>query len=458
MGTFVATIALKTTESDNKYLWKLSDCARQLQNVCIAESLRRLNQIKRTNLYKKTLKMSKSAKRTENFSYLNKKFGFSAYDIEKFGTLTKNKSKFIGKHLGAHVCQKASNRSFTAVQRLSFYKAKKVHFKPFGEFVSFEGKNNETFLRYSNGYALIGKRTLKCIINPKDLWMDYALDQRVKYCRLIHKKIKGRDKFYLQLILDGIPFQKHKIGVGTTGLDLGPSTIAIVSNNKVILKEFCDELIFYDKEKTRLQRLQDRRQRIANPANYNLNGTIKKGRKIWVKSNRYIKTQLELLEVERKLKETRKHLHGRDANTILKLSKTVKTEKLSYSGFQKLYGRSVGRRAPSMFLSILKRKLTYQGGKLIEFSTYKTWLSQTCQCGTIQKKSLSQRWHSCPCGVKAQRDMYSGFLAQHVTPSETLNYTEIKLNWIHIKKLMDAEILRLRDVKKTRNLNSSLGV
>ena len=458
MATFVATIAFKTTKNDNKYFWKLSDCARQLQNVCLAESLSRLEQIKRTNLYKKTIKMPKTTMRSKNFNYLNKKFGFSAYDLEKFGTKTKNNSKFIGKHLGTHVCQKVSNRAFLAVQKLSFYKAKKVHFKPKGEFISLEGKNNKTFLRYSNGYALVGKRAFKCIINPKDLWLSYALNQRIKYCRLIHKTINGKDRFYIQLILEGIPFQKYKIGQGETGLDIGPSTIAVVSETQVILKEFCDELVFLDKEKRRIQRLQDRRLRVSNPANYNANGTIKKGRKVWVKSKRYMKTQVQMKEVERKLTETRKHLHGRDANLIITEAKTVKTEKLSYRAFQKIFGKSIGRRAPSAFIRLLERKLFYQGGKLIEFSTYKTKLSQTCHCGTIQKKKLSDRWHNCHCGVKAQRDIYSAFLAQHVTLKESLDYKTINEKWNQTKQLMDDEISRLREIKKTRRLNLSFGI
>ena len=60
--------------------------------------------------------------------------------------------------------------------------------------------------------------------------------------------------------------------------------------------------------------------------------------------------------MERKISETRKHLHGRDTNVILRLACSIKTEKLSYKAFQKMYGKSVGRKAPSMFVSMLERK------------------------------------------------------------------------------------------------------
>jgi transposase len=81
-------------------------------------------------------------------------------------------------------------------------------------------------------------------------------------------------------------------------------------------------------------------------------------------------------------------------------------EKLSHKSFQKNYGKSVSKKASGMFVSILHRKAENAGGKVIEFSTKTTKLSQTCQCGNIIKKPLSQRRHICPvCGIKAQRDL-----------------------------------------------------
>ena len=75
-----------------------------------------------------------------------------------------------------------------------------------------------------------------------------------------------------------------------------------------------------------------------------------------------------------------------------------------------MFGKSVGKRAPGMFVEMLRRKAENAGGEVIEFSTQTTRLSQTCHgCGTIHKKKLSERWHICACGVIAQRDLYSAF-------------------------------------------------
>ena len=35
-------------------------------------------------------------------------------------------------------------------------------------------------------------------------------------------------------------------------------------------------------------------------------------------------------------------------------------------------------------------------------------------------KPLWQRWHECPCGVSAQRDLYSAFLAAYLDPPDFL--------------------------------------
>ena len=79
-----------------------------------------------------------------------------------------------------------------------------------------------------------------------------------------------------------------------------------------------------------------------------------------------------------------------------------------------MYGRSISVRAPKLFLSILTRKAESAGGKVEEFSTYHTALSQVCVCGQKHKKRLSERVHACDCGVVMQRDLFSAYLAKHV--------------------------------------------
>lgn len=461
---FVATIRLKTDSKEEKQLLVLSDCGRQLYNACLGECLKRLRTIQRTDLYKETIKLSKTSKmdiekRKANFKYLNEKYGFLDYSIQSFGTKAKNDSKFIAVHLGTHVCQKISTRAFKAVQKYAFKQAKKVRFKPKGEFVSLEGKNNKTFLTYSNGYVFVGKNlTLKCLIDPKDKWMQYALKQEIKFCRIIKKEVKGKNRFYVQLILEGYPYRKYELGKEEVGLDIGPSTIAIVGESKAELKEFCEEVVLLDQEIRRINRKMDRQRRATNPNSYENNGVVKKGKKQWIYSNRYKKTRSEHRELERKIKEVRKHLHGRDTNQILQLAFSILTEKLPYKAFQKLYGKSIGKKAPSKFLNILKRKVLSQGGEFREFPTCSTKLSQTCHCGMVKKKPLKERWHKCECGVVAQRDLYSAFLARFVTKSNRLDIEKAKKDWVQLSVVLDDCVSNLEKLKSERKLISTFGI
>jgi len=462
--SFIATIRLRTTAKEETFLLMLSDCGRQLYNACLGESMKRMKAIQNTELYKETVRLSKTSetdieKRRANFKHLNETFYFTDYSLQSFGTKTKNASKFIAEHLGTHICQKLSTRAFKAVQKFAFKKAKKVRFKRKGEFVSLEGKNNKTFLTYSNGYVFIGKTlSLKCLIDPKDQWMQHALKHRIKYCRLIKREVKGKNRFYVQLILEGFPYRKYELGKEEIGLDIGPSTIAMVGESKAELKEFCEEVVVIDKEKRRINRKMDRQRRANNPNHYQSNGVMKKGKKKWVTSKRYIKTRTEHRELERKMKEVRKQLHGRETNQILQLASSIQTEKLSYKAFQKMFGTSIGRKAPSMFLNMLKRKVEAQGGRFREFPTYSTKLSQTCQCGAIKKKGLTDRWHICECGIVAQRDLYSAFLARYVTKSNQVDILKAEKEWFQFSIVLNECISNLKNMKAERKLISTFGL
>ena len=233
---------------------------------------------------------------------------------------------------------------------------------------------------------------------------------RVKVVRIVRRKINGRNRFTVQLICEGYPDHKEKneIGAGDVGIDIGPSTIAIVTpeTQKAELQQFCGELKSYPKEIRRLQRKLDRQRRANNPNAFNPNGTAKSGKQQWQVSGREKETRRKLSELYRKQAAYRKSLPGNLANHVFSLGNPVKPEKLSYRAFQGRFGKSVGIRAPGKFVESLRRQAASAGEvEICEFPTRSTRLSQTCLCGNIQKKPLSQRWHTCDCGVSAQRDL-----------------------------------------------------
>src|SRR5581483_1218547 len=206
------------------------------------------------------------------------------------------------------------------------------------------------------------------------------------------------------------------------------STVAVVPRaGEASLSVFCEELAPNEQAIRRLQRQMERQRRAANPDNYDEQGRIKKqGRKKlrWKSSKNYEKIRRRKAEKERKLAAHRKSLHGHKVHTIVALGNTITTEKISYKAWQKQYGKSIGLRAPGMFVAQLERTVASTGGTLVEIRTRPAKLSQFCHgCGTWVKKPLSQRFHHCACGIgPVQRDLYAAFLAStlsadHLIPS-----------------------------------------
>ena len=417
--SFILELGLETNAHESAELNKRFEAARQLYNACLGEAKRRLLLLRQSKTFQEARKMPKTVngksnkERTEAFKELNDKFGFSEYSLHTYAT--KIRQSFINR-IDANTAQKLATRAFKAVQRIAFGQAKRVRFKGKNQLKSVEGKSNKSGIRYKEktGHIEWLGLKLKCIIDINDEVVVHGLSYPVKYCRIIKRIFNGKTRFFVQLILEGKPYQKFEAKDETVGLDIGPSTIASVSKNYAKLERFCDELKNKHKDIRRLQRTLERKRRANNPQNYNPDGTIKKGKKTWHYSKRYKKTQRKLAELQRRFAAHRKTLHGNLANRILKQGKHIKTEKLSYKAFQKNYGRSVRDRAPGMFMEILRRKAENAGGSVDEFSTKETKLSQYChKCGKYTKKDLSQRVHTC-CNLNIQRDVYSAFLAGSV--------------------------------------------
>lgn len=107
---------------------------------------------------------------------------------------------------------------------------------------------------------------------------------------------------------------KHPCSDGVVGCDIGTQTIAYTSDHDVGLENLAErgQSIRHTERQQRLVlRAMDRSRRATNPGNYNPDGTIRKGKKIWIKSNRYRKLQKRHQELCRIAAENRKFaIHG----------------------------------------------------------------------------------------------------------------------------------------------------
>ncbi|NLJ14905.1 MAG: transposase, partial [Ignavibacteria bacterium] len=344
---------------------------------------------------------------------------------------------------------------------------------------SIEGKSNKTGIRFIDNRLVWNKLSVSAVIKPNDIYAQMALENRIKYCRIVRKSIRGKYKFYIQLVLEGVPplkvnketgEVKNSISNGNVGLDIGTQTIAICSNKDVKLLELAPEVNNVEKQKRILNRKLDRQRRANNPNKYNADGTIKKGNKDkWAKSNRYIKTQNELKELQRKQSVIRKQSHEKLANYILSLGNIVKVETMNYKGLQararettvnektgrynkkKRFGKSLANKAPSMFLTILDNKLKWHGEQLLKVDTWKVKASQYNHIDDeYVKKELSERWNYFN-NYKIQRDLYSAFLIMNVKG----NLKEIDRD-LCFKTFDNFKILHDKEIERIKNSNDKL--
>jgi transposase len=459
--SFIHELQLVTIPKDNQILEIRLDAGRQLYNSCLGEAMRHLSVMRSSQEWQAARTMPKSKERTTKFKALRKQYNYSEYALHAFAGRTRN-ACWIGDHIDSLTAQKVATRAFKAVEDYEFQRHGKPRFKRKGWMSSLEGKNNIAGIRWCNDHVEWSGLSLKPLFDRKDRYgiQAHALSHDVKYVRLVKKVIRGNSCWFAQLVLKGTAKIKanHAIGAETVGLDIGPSTIAVVSDTDAKLLEFCPDIeIPYRKIRT-IQRQLDRSRRSTNPGNYNLDGTIKPGKKQWVFSTRYLTLKAELAETQRILVEKRKRAHNALAHSVLSLGTDIRTEKLSYKGLQRRYGKSISRRAPGGFIATLRRKAENAGGQVTEFPTRSTKLSQTCHCGTQAKKTLNNRWHICTCGVTVQRDMYSAFLAKYVS-NDVLDTRQAELAWPGANQLLERAVSGLKhEAANGRNLPSSFGI
>jgi hypothetical protein len=444
--TFLVELPLSVDGGQAKRLRAHFEAARCLYNALLGEAMKRLCAMRADPAWQEARAIPQAHKqeRKEAFARLRQAYGFSEYALHEFAKEA-NRS-WIADHIDAVMAQTLATRAYKAANRVCLGKAKNVRFKSKGRGLdSVENKRNNTGLRFllqppeqsNRGWLIWGKDRLPALIDWHDPVVCHGLRHPIKYARLVRRKAsspnaQGADaqgyRYYAQLILEGKPHRKpkHTVGSDVVGLDLGPSTIAIVPRHgEARLLPLCEELKPDARTKRRLERKLDRQRRANNPHNYDEKGRIKKRGKrrlVWKNSKGYLATRRRLAHQERRLAAHRKSLHGRLVHEIVRVGNTIRTEKLSYKAWQKQYGKSVGRNAPGMFLGHLRRTVASTGGTLSEFPTRGTKLSQYCHgCRSYVKKPLSQRWHHCACGIgPVQRDLYSAWLAAHLDFPDTI--------------------------------------
>src|SRR5258707_6617275 len=287
--TFLLELPLAADPGEARHLRAHFEAAGCLYNALLGEALARLNRMRADPAWQAARALPKTQKqeRAAAFSHLRQQYGFSEYALHEFAK--EANCTWIADHIDAMLAQTLASRAYQAVNRVCLGKAKKVRFKSKGRGLdSVENKWEKSGLRFllqppeegNRGGLVWNKDRLPALIDWDDPVVKHGLDHRIKYARLVRRKAsspkaQGADcqgyRYYVQLALAGTPYQKkkNKPGHEVIGLDLGPSTLAIVPREgEARLVPLCEELKPDARKKRRLERKLDRQRRANNPQNY----------------------------------------------------------------------------------------------------------------------------------------------------------------------------------------------
>ena len=360
--------------------------------------------------------------------------------------------------INSHVLEFLGDRIWSAWKKKIYGKnTNKIHFRQFGEFGSFCTRPvgaKKSFTGFElhldtmilnvkiNGKADRSAKfiSLPIIYNLKHADYEmYALHggmDSIKVIKVVRRLVRGQNKYYLQLTIEGEKPQKgRQLGKGTVGIDIGPTTIAVAGENIVSIDKLAAECDSYQKEINKLARKIDRSRRANNPQNFNEDGTIKRGvRLVWKKGKdmkRYSELLKELAELRRKQAAVRKASHITLANALLKEGDTFIVENNPVSGWtaraketkvsektgriqrKKRWGKSVAGHAPAMFVTVLENKVKSLGGVFIKTDPKNAASRYDFTDGSFTKHELGERSITLSNGDIHQRDLLAAFNLRH---------------------------------------------
>ncbi|GAA0082881.1 nuclease/transposase family protein [Clostridium sp. CTA-6] len=480
-SSYTLTLPLKIEPYQEHILNKRFEKCRKIYNSCLGEALKRYNHMIESKQYREIKKIKDTKLRNKKYEECNEEYGLTKKSLQRYVTSMYN---YFG--IESKTAQNQSHKAFATIQKLMFHKAKRVNFIKYNELSSVQALDNRQGIIYRDGYIIWMKTKFSIIIKNNDLYAQKAIQDRVKFCRILRKDIKGKTKFYAQLILEGVPPTKVNKETGEVkgcmssekvGIDIGTQTVAISSKTDCKLLELAPSINNIDRQIKLLQRRMDRSKRSMNPNKYNKDRTIKHGnRDRWIYSNKYKKIRALRKELFRKQTELRKQDHCKMINWLLSLGDKFYVEDMNYQGLQKRvkkttineetkrfnkkkrFGKSLANKAPAMFLTMLDNKLKYNNENLYKIDTKKCKASQYNHfTDEYNKKELKDRWNK---DINIQRDLYSAFLIMNVNDKmDKIDRESCIKTYGNFKELHDREINRLKELKKNGyKLISSMGI
>jgi putative transposase len=232
-------------------------------------------------------------------------------------------------------------------------------------------------------------------------------DIKIKFHRPIEGKAKTctikreGDHWYATFACE-VEIEKLPLSYKDVGIDLGLEKFAATSDG-----DFIENPRHYRRTEKRLKKLQEALSR------------KKRG------SSRRKKAVKEVARAHRKVRNQRKDFHHKESRKLVNTYQVIVFEDLQAANLSKRpkpkQDETTGQYLPNgasakgglnksindagwySFTEITKAKAEWAGRTVLFVNP--SYTSQVCSgCGTVRKKSLDERWHSCECGCELDRD------------------------------------------------------
>lgn len=444
------TLKLKTTKYDEYMIEKRFGMLSHIHNVLIKHGRVLKEQRDKDPEYQQLLAKRKDTKGNsekrkainEQLNEYHKRIGLCESGFQRY---IKVCGKQFSKHLSSQQVQKEATRVWSGFRKVLYSDGKEVHFKKHDTFLTIGGKSNTNGVKFNKKTRTIVWLGLeiKCKTPKKQKTKEYievALKDDISYCEIARKMFPTGWHYYVILYLKGdAPNKQKEKGQGIVGIDVGVSSIAVVGEKHIALKELAPNIQFYNDKIEKISQKMDTSLRMMNPEYFNADGTIKKGKKTWTFSKNYQKMKRKLRTLYRQKSAYIKNSHRETINRLLSFGDIFITEKMNFKSLQKRaanterqekesaikqkdgsikkvqkykkkkrFGRSLNNRSPGLFLTLLKTATTVH-----EVNTRKFKASQyNHSTGQYESSDLKKRFKAVG-PAKVQRDLYSAFLLKN---------------------------------------------
>lgn len=472
---FVVKLPLKPQIWQQHILNRRFEYCREIYNNLVTKTKRTLHYYQNTNEWKEIENLTDYKQKNKLVKEFIKKYNlpFSEYG------LTSYVSKFLPRYkqhgINSTILEYISSNLWKSLEKYLYGKGKKIAYKEKDSFNSYKTRfKSKSFngIKYNLSNTIVeikidnkNSMIIPFEINPKSEYemQCFSPDNEIREIIIQREFIRGKWKYYIAFSIKGSkPNKQRKLGEGQVGIDLGPSSIAIASNNKVYIDELAKNVDDIEDELKQLLKKMDRSRRQNNPLQFNENGTIRKypkgERPEWVCTKNYIKLKNKVKELYRKKSVMTKMAHIELANEMLNYGDTfivednpisswaLKAKKITINkkgkiNSKKRFGKSIKNHAPSMFVEILKNKINSLGGNLIKIDIKNAASQFDFTNGEKTKHELHVRKIKLSNGNTHLRDTLAAFNLQHFD-GKNYDTEKMKQNYENFCKLEKLEIER----------------